>query len=220
MMDTLIKLGGVYNWHRILKEDKPKKDSPIQMVVGALVIGLYVLSIILIGGCKSVPTPEAMYRISSACGTAAGLIVNETKITAEGKAALIEVVQDVRTSVPKTNETFTAAWTPIAQKHVDELISKGKLDKGEGLIVMQAFGVATLGIDYVFERYPEAKQYEQLVSAATDGFTYSLLSSLGATPKAVNNPYLKSCATIVTSDDPLVGECYDAIKKSMKSMKK
>lgn len=201
-MNTLMKICNVLG----LSALKEQGGSSWYITLGIMVAGAVLTVALVITGCKSIPTTETMYKISSACGTATGLIINEAKMTVQAKEVFVKIVQDVRTSVPKTNETFTMAWAPIAKKHVTDLTIAGKIDAGTGLIILQAFGVVTLGIDYVFERYPEAKQYEQLVSAATDGFTYSLLLTQGVTPKSV-----KSVAVKV--DEALIKDCYKGIKQ-------
>ena len=60
---------------------------------------------------------------------------------------------------------------------VAKLIADGKIDQGIGTISLAAFSIAVKGLDYLFDvRYPKAKQYEELVTAAVSGFTDGFLS--------------------------------------------
>lgn len=122
-------------------------------------------------GCKSVPTNGTMYNISYAVGIAAGLIANETNLDIESRKAVGEILELAKKWTPATNETFEVAWMEPAKDHVAKLIEEGRLDQAQGAAVLKAFSYACNGLDFVFEkRYPSAKQYKELVSAAIDGF--------------------------------------------------
>lgn len=128
-------------------------------------------------GCKSLPTSESMYTTTHAIGVATGMVANGTEIDDASRNAVCDIVNEVAKCIPDTNETFSAAWTPIAKEHTDKLIAEGKLSTTQGVLVMQAFSIAVSGIDYVFEvRYPNAKQYKELVSASVNGFTDGFLT--------------------------------------------
>lgn len=135
----------------------------------------------MIVGCdfiKTLPTDEQMTNAATAIGTAAGFVANALDIDATARAAVIDIVGKVETSVPETNQTFATAWTSIAQQHVAKLIEEKKLDAAKGQLVVMAFTTAVDGIDYVFEvRYPEAKQHKNLVLAAANGFCKGFLLS-------------------------------------------
>lgn len=128
-------------------------------------------------GCKSVPTNDTMYMTSYAVGVATGLISNNTKIDNDTRNAICDIINIVRQCVPETNQTFEVAWMPIAVKHVEKLITEGKLNVAQGKMVITAFSLACQGIDYIFEiRYPSAKTYRDLVIAAIDGFADGFLT--------------------------------------------
>lgn len=127
-------------------------------------------------GCKSIPSADAMYSTSYAIGYAAGAIANECKISDKDRNVVVDIVNIVTSCVPETNQTFEAAWTPIAQAHVDKLVAEGKISANEGVLIMGAFGVVVKSLDYIFEvRYPKAKQYKDLVVAAIDGASAGFL---------------------------------------------
>lgn len=140
------------------------------------VIGAVGLAACMVG-CKSQqPTVDTMYSCSMAIGVSAGLVANECRIDDKARNEVIEVVGIVQEIVPATNQTFDAAWTPIAQAHVDKLVSEGKIDAAAGGVIMAAFHAAVVGIDYVFYRYPTAKKSQELASAAVDGFSDGFLT--------------------------------------------
>jgi len=128
-------------------------------------------------GCKSIPSTDQMYLTSQTIGVATGLVANQCKIDDESRNAVVEIMNEVVQCIPETNQTFEVAWTPIAQAHVNKLIADGKIDAGQGALIMAAFNVVVKGIDYIFEiRYPKAKQYKELVIAAVDGFSDGFLA--------------------------------------------
>lgn len=133
-------------------------------------------------GCATIPTIDKMFNISRAIGYSAGLVANEIKMDAKVRNNVIDIWTKVSVCIPETNQTFAAAWTPIAQKHTDELVKKGKIDASQATLIMLGFKAAVAGLDYVFIRYPEAKLYKDLTVAAVDGFNEGFL----ATFKPVN----------------------------------
>lgn len=124
-------------------------------------------------GCeKALPTVEQMKTTATCIGTAAGMAANLTKIEAADKAVLKDIMNKVEKCVPVTNQTFTAAWTPIATEHTEALVKTGKLTSEKSVLLLSAFSTACRGIDYIFDvRYPAARQYNDLIAAAVTGFT-------------------------------------------------
>jgi len=128
-------------------------------------------------GCKSVPTTDTMYRTSYAVGVTTGMIANETKIDDASRNAICDVLNIVSSCVPETNQTFEAAWMPIAKAHIAKLVEDGKLDAAQARMVETTFSLIVQGIDYLFEyRFPKAKAYKEVVIAAIDGFTGGFLT--------------------------------------------
>lgn len=131
----------------------------------------------LVTGCKSVPTPEKMRSASYAIGVAAGLVANETKIDDKTRNTVVSVVQEVAKATPAKGQSFEDAWTPVAKELVAKFVAEGKIDEAQGQLVLSVFGIAVKGIDYIFDvRYPKAREYEELVAAAVSGFTDGFLS--------------------------------------------
>ena len=132
-----------------------------------MLIGLLALVLAAVTGCK--PTVEQMKT------TATALVANETPIKDEARNAIVEILGEVRGCVPAEGQKFVDAWTPVIKAKVAEFVASGKIDAATGELVTAAAVMAARGVDYLFDvRYPEARQYEELVAAgvsgAVDGF--------------------------------------------------
>lgn len=122
-------------------------------------------------GCKNLPSVETIGTLSKTIGYAAGMTANLSGITPGCRKTMLEVLDIVGDVVPATNQTFTAAWTPVIEENVVKFVAEGKIKKEEGDIIILAGGVVTSGLDYIFDvRWPKAKEYKELVSAGTKGF--------------------------------------------------
>lgn len=129
----------------------------------------------LVGGCKSPMTVETMYNVSLSIGFTSGVIANQIKIEPDVRNSVIEILNIVHSTMPKVDETFEQAWMPIAERHIQLLVEAKKLTEKEGELVKAVFTVIVKGIDYVFIRYPKAKEISELVKAAADGFCTGFL---------------------------------------------
>lgn len=131
---------------------------------------------LIVAGCATMPTVDKMFGISRAIGYSAGIVTNEIKMDNTVRNQIIAIWTEVAACIPETNQTFAAAWTPIAQRHTDELVKQGKIDANQATLIMLGFNAAVAGLDYVFIRFPEAKQYKDLTVAAIDGFNEGFLA--------------------------------------------
>lgn len=128
-------------------------------------------------GCESRPTPDSMTATSRSIGAAAALVANQSKIDDKSRNAVIDIIKKVEVCIPQTNETFETAWTPIAESHIAQLKSNKTINDGQAMLISCAFSTAVKGIDYLFSvRYPEAREYQELVEAATHGFCDGFLT--------------------------------------------
>ena len=130
---------------------------------------------LFVAGCTTIPSVEKMFTISRAVGYAAGMVTNEIKMDNTVRNQVIAIWTEVAVCIPETNQTFEAAWTPIAQRHVDELVKEEKIDASQAVLIMLAFKAAVNGVDYIFVRFPKAKDYKELTVAALDGFNEGFL---------------------------------------------
>ena len=134
-----------------------------KIICGTMVIGLSAII-----GCT--PSEEQIKTTATAIGYAAGLVANETSIKDEARNAVVEILNDVRSCVPIEGQSFESAWTPIIKEKVAALIESGKIDATTGTIVTTVALIAAKGVDYLFDvRFPQAKQYAELVAAGASG---------------------------------------------------
>ena len=58
-----------------------------------------------------------------------------------------------------------------------KLVADGKITDTIGTVSLVTFRIVVKGIDYIFDvRYPKAREYKELVSAAVSGFTSGFLA--------------------------------------------
>lgn len=160
-----------------MTNNKTRKKQKMRNILTALMAAAAATVTFTIVGCKSLPTPDKMNSVAYAVGTASGLVANETKIDDKSRETVIEVVTVVKGVVPTNGQTFVEAWVPVADVYVAELVAKGKLNEGQALLVKGGTTIVATGMDYVFKAYPKAKEYEDLVVAAVDGFTDGFLTT-------------------------------------------
>lgn len=140
-------------------------------------------------GCKSIPSTDQMYAASYSIGASAGLVANMTKIDDVSRNTVVDIINLVDSCIPEVNQSFTEAWIPIAQAHVSQLIENGKINAGQGIPIMNVFNVCVHGMDYlVTVRYPDARQYQELVKSAVHGFTGGLLTTFKPTNSLCSSP--------------------------------
>ena len=136
-------------------------------------------------GCNKLPTVEKMTTISTVVGKTAGYVCELSKTKTEVKEAIFKVLDVVSTAVPTNGQTFVDAWTLLINEEVKKLVDAGKIDKSYETIIIKSLCVACNGVDYIFVKYPKAKEVEELVSATTKGFIngYKSVVTLSATDK-------------------------------------
>lgn len=123
-----------------------------------------------IAGCKEEITVERMTTISTVIGRTAGYACELSKTKKEVKDAIAQVLDIASKVVPAEGQTFVEAWTPIIDAELNKLVEAGKIDAASAQIAKAALGIACQGIDYIFIKYPKAKNAKELVSAAVSGF--------------------------------------------------
>lgn len=121
-------------------------------------------------GCDKTPSVERMTMISTVIGRTAGYACELSKTKTEVKEAIAKVLDIASTAVPTNGQTYAEAWSPVIDKELAKLVEAGKIDAAGAQFAKVALGVACDGIDYVFIKYPKAKEGKDLVSAAVTGF--------------------------------------------------
>lgn len=133
-----------------------------------LINWMIVAALVAIAGCT--PSEEQIKTTATAIGYAAGLVANEIPIKDDARNAVVEVLNEVRACIPADGQSFEHAWDPVIKSKVAELVAAGKIDEATGNLVTSVAVMAAKGVDYLFDvRYPEAKQYAELVAAGASG---------------------------------------------------
>ena len=140
---------------------------------------------LFIVGCDKLPTVEKISSVSTVIGRTAGYVCNLPTVKHKVKDVVVSVIDVVSTAVPTNGQTFTEAWTPVIDAELKKFVDAGKINNTEAKIAKVALSAATEGIDYVFVKYPKAKDVKELVSAAVTGFTtgYKSVVKLAADAK-------------------------------------
>ena len=139
----------------------------------AFLAGLVALAV---AGCKTVPTADTVYLVARAGGSATALVMNETKLDADKRTVIRDIVNEIRECTPEVGQTLEAAWTPIAQAHTDLLIQEGKIDAATGAVIMSGFKTVMVGVNLLEARYPVIHTSRDLLNAAIAGFTDGFLA--------------------------------------------
>lgn len=141
---------------------------------------------VLVAGCKHTPSEDTIRATAESVGRAAGFAVELSRTKTEVKDAILAVLDEAVKVAPKPGQSFAEAWRPIVDEEIGKLVAAGKLKEEDAALVKKILYVACDGVDLVFVKYPKAKEYANLVSAAVNGFAKGFKSvvSLAASPKA------------------------------------
>lgn len=135
-------------------------------------------------GCKNIPTPEKMEAVATSAGFTTGVVVKNFVTSPETIETITNLIVLTSVCTPTNGQTFADAWTPIAENYLKVLEAKGKITKDQGILIKEAFVLVTTGIDYLFDTvYPNARKYEELVSAAIHGFDNGFLKNFSESNK-------------------------------------
>lgn len=153
--------------------------NKITKSVMALVLGASVAIV----GCDKLPTVDQMKLIAKASGVAAGTVMNMQSLNPEARTEIVKIMDEVKTCVPGVGESFEKVWGETANDHIQKLIDEKKIDATLGQIIEGTFtGVVCKGIDYVLnDKYPEARNYTDLVEATIHGFVDGFLTVFKST---------------------------------------
>lgn len=126
-------------------------------------------------GCKTVPSTSTVYALSEAVGVAAGkaceLAMADKHFDDNARTTTLAILNVLEETIPNTNETFTATWTPVVNELTAKFVAEGKIDATQGELIKLAMGMVTQALDYEFDvRHLKWKQYQDIVSAAVHGF--------------------------------------------------
>lgn len=164
--------------------------------------------IIGLTGCTSttLPSADVLYTTSYSVGKAAAFVLKKTSLDDKDKSIIIDIAKTVSTSLPKTNSTFEATWTPIAADKLAKLVENQTIIDTESQLILSIFTNVVKTLDYIIEkRYPTVGQNIELLEAVTHGFTTGFLDSI-----TVNTDIVSQTTDIYDR------EAYDYLIKSLK----
>lgn len=176
----------------------------MRIIILTMSVLIIFCSTIFMTGChifsaNTIPTVEKMDTTARSVGTAAALVANMTKIDTESRIVVVDILSRVQSHTLGVGDTFTDSWLPIAEEHIESLISSGKLNEFKGKCIKTVVKLVFKGLDYLIDkRYPLARQYTDLISTAVTGFcdsfikhfnTTTLFSSVEQVPDADDEAY-------------------------------
>ena len=159
-------------------------------------------------GCKTRPNIDKVNRAFYYGGATISIVMNETSLSKEKRVVIRDVFVDIKSCNPEVGQPLEAAWTPIAQKHVDALVSDGKIDSATGVVIMAGFHTAMTGVNLIEQHYPEIREDRDLLSAAVAGLTDGFLEHFIVDPDA--NAALHSAKGTIVAIDTVA----DAVRKA------
>lgn len=160
-------------------------------------------------GCKTRPNVDNINRIFYYGGSGTALVMNETSLNKEKRVVIYDVFVDIKACNPEVGQPLEAAWTPIAQKHVDLLVTEGKIDAATGVVIMAGFRTAMAGVNLLEQHHPEIREDRDLLSAAIAGFTDGFLERFIVEPEVAAN-LSDAKGSLVTIDMSVA----DAVRKA------
>ena len=125
---------------------------------------------VFVSGCDEIPSEDTIAGFSTAIGKTAGYACELAKMKPQVKEEVVNVLDNVKGAIPKEDETFYDVWTPLAYAEIDKIAQKKGWNETEVKAAKLAVIAATKGIDYVFMKYPKAREVENLVSISVDSF--------------------------------------------------
>ena len=129
-----------------------------------------------VSGCKNPPVDELGRTVGRGVGGATGLVLDQCGLKDEARNAVVGVVERIGACTPSEGESVSGAISRVAEEHVAELISGGRLTQVQGAAVSAAVTLLLKGWAIVEYRYPEAKAWCGFSAAAIGGFCDGFLS--------------------------------------------
>lgn len=140
-------------------------------------IGAAGCAFVSLPGCRSVPAASVVALAARGIGGAAGLVLNDCRLSDETRRAVVRLMERVVAVTPGAGETLTATWISAAKAHVDSLVAAGKVKPLVGAIALAAFAVIVRAYALLELRYPHVKFVRELTCAAVDGFAAGFLAT-------------------------------------------
>lgn len=134
-----------------------------------LIVSLVAIATILTG-CKSVPSENRVTALSTAIGAASAAACKIANVSTNDIEVIKTVLETAKEFTPEGEATFEETWTPIITAQIDIMYIGGKLTDDEKELATKILIACSRGVDWMFDKHPTWKQYENIVSCAIDGF--------------------------------------------------
>ena len=138
--------------------------------------GCTLSAVAAVSGCKHAPTEDGMKKIAYAFGGTTGFALDQYDIDEKSRNAIIDIVSRGYTVVPDEGQTVFDAWKDIAKRHVESLVTGGRITAMQGDLILSAFDLVLKGVALLVERYPDVGTYGSLTVAAIEGFCSGFLA--------------------------------------------
>lgn len=170
-------------------------------------------TVMAFAGCKSTPSAAKVEGLSYAAGAGVAYACELTKMDSETKIVMTNVMTIVSTVVPETNSTCVATWTPVVSGIVDKYVAEGTINAGQAKLITTTSYLAAQGVDYLFARHSDWKEYSDLVSVSVKAFSDGFIAVF------VKYNVCGGVATVKVEYDPEAYEFAAANFCALKAMK-
>lgn len=163
-----------------------------------IIMYLWIISAIVVTGCKSLPTVESVSTLGDKFGKTTAYILNkQDKVDDDMRTTIIRIINEVERFIPKTNETFTTTWTPIVNNFLNDFKDKSGNHLSEYMKdrVLTYFTYIVTLIDKYIEKKGIGERQELV-----DAFVHSFCSSFLADFKPANVVSVSTCETEIDQE--------------------
>ena len=136
-------------------------------------------------GCKSIPGMEVVYLAGKGIGGAAGLVLNECRLSQETRDLLVSVATAVMNATPGPGEGLSETFIGAAKRHIDALVAEGRVKPLTGAVVIAAFAVVVYAYALLEIKFPQVRAVRELMCSALDGFMAGFVGTFRPTKLTV-----------------------------------
>lgn len=136
-------------------------------ILGAAAAGVTATAV---SGCKKPPAIDSVRTIAYASGAATALVINETKLDAEQRKVIKEIIGEVQKYTPEVGQPISVKLVEVAQVYVDAAVQEGRIKSDAAVLIMAGVRTVSVGFDLLENRYPIVRTSVDYAAAAIDGF--------------------------------------------------
>lgn len=130
-----------------------------------------------LSGCRTTEyTVDQVYSGAHAGGEVTALVMNETSLDTARRSVIRDIMTKVRDVTPEVGQPLEAAWTPVAQAHVDRLLSEGRITSATAVFIMAGFRTCMAGVNALEQQYPQVRTGRDYLDAFVKGYVTGFLA--------------------------------------------